>query len=124
MTRKKVSDTEYSGAWWAGLRAAVYEQQQNLGRSNINAIALAMEGSPIEQDSYGETVAYRRGYKKGQEMKALYRLGKFPDLENALRGGSVLEKGLESASSTALDVLSDPVGESADLLDNLMGLFS
>ena len=53
MSRKKVSDTEYSGAWWAGFRAAVYEQQQNLGRSNINAIALAMEGSPIEQDSYG-----------------------------------------------------------------------
>ena len=123
MAKRRVSDTEYSGAWWAGFRGAVYEQDQNLGRSNINAIALAMEGSPIEQDSYGETVAYRRGYKKGNEMKALFRIGKFPDLENALRGGSVLATGIDAVQDTALDVLSDPVGESADLLDTLMGLF-
>ena len=116
----RVSDTEYTGAWWSGFRAAVYAEDQNItGASNMTAIALAMEGSPIEQNSAGETVAYKRGFKKGQEFISLYRMGKFPDIEDVLAGGSVLENFVEDGASTVADVVSDPLGEISDLLGSI-----
>ena len=116
----RVSDTEYTGASWSGFRAAVYAEDQNItGSSNMTAIALAMEGSPIEQNSAGETLAYKRGFKKGQEFTSLYRMGKFPDIQDVLRGGSVLENFTEEGASIVGDIASDPLGEISDLLGSI-----
>ena len=48
---------------------AVYAEDQKItGSSNMTAIALAMEGSPIEQNSAGETLAYKRGFQEGTRV--------------------------------------------------------
>lgn len=112
-TSQRVSSNEYKGAWWAGFRAGIYAEPDihNSGLSNMTAIALAMEGQPIEQNSTAETTAYKRGYQTASEFKELFRLGKFPDLTEALRGGSVIGSVVDDTLSFAADVASDPLGE-------------
>jgi len=104
-----------------GFRAGVYQEEIAIGPviSNIQAIALGMEGGPIEQNSASESVAYKRGYQKAIEFKALVKMGKFPDLEASLRDGSVLERFVEEGASDIADLASDPLGELEELIGGL-----
>ena len=51
MAKRRVSDTEYSGAWWAGFRGAVYEQEQNLVLRREKS---SSSGKNAEKGSSGE----------------------------------------------------------------------
>lgn len=119
--RRRVSTTEYTSAWWMGFRAGVYQEEIAIGPviSNIQAIALGMEGGPIEQNSVSESIAYKRGYQKAIELKALIKMGKFPDFESSLQGGSVVERFVEEGASQVADVMSDPLGELEELISGL-----
>lgn len=121
VSRRRVSTTEYTSSWWMGFRAGVYQEEIAIGPviSNIQAIALGMEGGPIEQNSAAESQAYKRGYQKAVEFKALVKMGKFPDLEASLRGGSVIERAFETGASEIADIASDPLGELEELVGNL-----
>ena len=46
-------------------------------------------------------------------------MGKFPDIQDVLAGGSVLENFVEDGASTVADVVSDPLGEISDLLGSI-----
>ena len=119
--RKRVSTNEYNTAWWMGFRAGVYQEDIPVGPMvlNLQAIALGMEGNLIEQNSVSESIAYKRGYQKAIEMKGLVKMGKFPDLEANLHGGSVIERYVEEGASQLADVASDPLGELDELISGL-----
>ena len=119
---RRISEEEYSSSFWAGFKSACYESQQSSAGvmgSNITAIVRGMQGETIEPNSMKETMAFKSGYKRGSEFKALYLVGQFPDLEDELRGGSRLETGIENVGSQILETVEDPIGEISDFLSDI-----
>lgn len=119
--RRRVSTNEYNSAWWTGFRAGVYQEDIPVGPMvlNLQAIALGMEGNLIEQNSVSESIAYKRGYQKAIELKGLVKMGKFPDFETSLKGGSTIERFVEEGASQVADIVSDPLGELDELISGL-----
>jgi hypothetical protein len=109
---------KYHAHYLRGFKAGIYEQPNASGVQASAILAMAMGSDPGTDptDTRAEQAAYAAGRRFGLLCKEAYAAGFFPDLETALRGGSIIGTAASSAASTAAQVASDPFGELADAI--------
>ena len=118
-TTTKTPPALYRAAWLKGFRASIYDPEAGDVVPHDDAVAIAMgedAGSAGIVDTPGEQRGYKAGAEYGSLVKKAYQAGFFPDLENALRGGNLIQVGTAGAVDAVTDFGSDPLGEIGDVL--------